>query len=179
MPDRRANSVPSEKDVVLAAREACTSFANCAPSYFNFECRDTWLGWENWLTVDIARRLNSRSVFPFYSYPRQNLRLDISVGLPVKIAVEIKTNYIDNDEASDPHRLMSSRVVKDAEKIRQLHRSIKKVILVSTFFESTDGLRAYSKCVKKDLAERFGAFRCSWHDCSAGGGHNLLLVLSR
>jgi hypothetical protein len=170
---------PSKKDVVSAAVNACASFAECATCFFNFEKRSAWLGWENWLTVEIIRRLNSKLVLPFFPYPKQNLKLDIFIADPVQMAVEVKTNYISNQEVRNPHRLMSGRVVKDAAKLRLLDDSIAKLLLVSTFFESKESLGSYPSRVKRDLAKRFGFFEARWHTCSAGGSHNLLLVLSR
>ncbi|HEY3968330.1 MAG TPA: hypothetical protein VGM05_27445 [Planctomycetaceae bacterium] len=169
---------PSKKGVVSAAIAACSSFAECAKCFFNFERRSSWLGWENWLTIDIVRRLNSDHVLPFYPYSKQNLKLDLFVDAPIQIGVEIKTNYITDQEVKKPHRLMSERVVKDARKMRRLGGSIEKLLLVSTFFESNAGVRAYPARVQNDLAKRFGQFHSRWHTCSTSCGHNLLLVLS-
>jgi hypothetical protein len=169
---------PSKKNVVSAAVGACRSFAECATCFFNFEKRQAWLGWENWLTIEIVRRLNSKLVLPFYSYPKRNLKLDIFIDDPLQIAVEVKTNYISDQEVKNPHRLMSGRVMKDAEKMKHLDNTTGKLLLVSTFFESNEGLMAYPERVKRDLTNRFGLFQCRWHNCSSGGGHNLLLVLS-
>jgi hypothetical protein len=169
---------PSKKDVVSAAIEACESFSECADWFFNFENSPSWLGWENWLTIDILRRLNSEHVRRFHPYSKQKLKLDLFVDAPIQIAVEIKTNYITDQEVIKPRRLMSERVVKDARKMRRLGGAIEKLLLVSNFFESNAALRAYPKRVKNDLAKRFSQFQIRWHNCSSGSGHSLLLVLS-
>ena len=86
-------------NIIRAALESCESFTGCFDSFFNFKERNGWLGWENWLTVDIFRNLNNISVVPFapYSVCKNNLtgKMDLFVRYPSKIAIEIKTNYLD------------------------------------------------------------------------------------
>jgi hypothetical protein len=168
---------PTVDEVIQCATEACRCFADFSDAFFNFEKRSSWLGWENWLTVEVARRLKSRNVLPFYSYPRTGERLDLFVSGPIHIAVEIKTNYITDREAKQNPRPMPSRVLADATKIKRLDTSIRKLLLVSTFFESQTGLSAYPECVAHDLKARFGQFEPKWSDCSSGSGHVLLLAL--
>lgn len=87
------------KDIIRTALDSCESFAQCSKSFFNFKNRNGWLGWENWLAVDIFRRLNSTSVIPFapYSECKKKLtgKMDLFVRYPNKMAIEIKTNYLD------------------------------------------------------------------------------------
>ena len=175
----------SKRTLILAAAKACKSFASSSERFFNFEKRRGWRGWENWLTVDITRRLNNNLVLPFYPYSCVGLNvkttLDIYVDLPVRLAVEIKVNYIDDDEIanSEEHRSLPDRVFKDALKIAGLDRRIDKLLVISTCFESRPALEAYQNLVKDDLAQRFTSFQHRrWYDCSAGTGHNLLLALS-
>jgi hypothetical protein len=142
------------------------------------------LGWENWLTVDITRRLNNALVLPFFPYPDAHLgakrKLDLYIRAPVRLAVELKVNYIDDTEIekSGDQRPLPDRVAQDAEKISVLDQTIGKLLLVSTCFESRPGLDAYQDLVSDDFARRFEHFWFRWYNCSAGSGHNLLLALS-
>ena len=172
-----AGSPPSLDDVVSCAAGACRSFARASAAFFNFEKRAAWLGWENWLSVEITRRLNSRFVLPFYAYPAACERLDLYVDVPVNLAVEIKTNYITDREARKRPRPLPGRVVADARKIERLGTEVGKLLLVSTCFESKFGLKAYPECVAQHVLSRFGRFQATWHDCSQGAGYNLLLAL--
>jgi hypothetical protein len=166
----------TEKHVVRAAVQACRSFAKCSPNFFNFEESANWRGWENWLTVEIARRLDSRCVLAFFAYPKKKLRLDLFVKGNA-LAVEIKTNFITDREAAKENRTLPDRVVKDAKKMRALNAETGRLILVATIFDTREGLVAYKRTVNKDLAPTFVDYRVSWHDCSSGEGHLLLLAL--
>ncbi|HKA08482.1 MAG TPA: hypothetical protein VKD71_14580, partial [Gemmataceae bacterium] len=168
---------PTIDDVIRCAAESCRSFAAFSDAFFNFARRSGWLGWENWLTVEIARRLNSRLVLPFFPYPATGEKLDLYVDAPVDLAVEVKINYITDREARQNPRPMSGRVLADAEKIAGLADRTSKLLLVSTCFESDRGRAAYAACVALDLQTRFGQFQPQWHDCSCGSGYNLLLSL--
>jgi hypothetical protein len=167
----------TEKEIVAAAIGACRSFAKYSPCFFNFQERAAWLGWENWLTVEIARRLDSLRVIPFFTYPKKRLRRDLFVRDDQLVAVEVKTNYITDKEASRENRSLPDRVTKDVVKMRMLDGEIGKLILLATVLDSAQGLAAYKSAVKKDLAKTFVDFRPSWHDCSSGKGHVLLLAL--
>ena len=168
---------PTIHDVIRCTAEACRSFAAFSDTFFNFDRRSAWLGWENWLTVEVARLLNNRLVLPFYPYPVTGEKLDLYIAEPADIAVEVKTNYITDREARRSPRPMSGRVFADAGKIVNLGDRTSKLLLVSTCFDSRAGLHAYEACVGQDLKERFGQFQPQWHDCSNGTGHNLLLSL--
>jgi hypothetical protein len=50
------------KDIIRETLRACKSFSKCSDSFFDFEIRNGWLGWENWLTVDIFRWLDHQYV---------------------------------------------------------------------------------------------------------------------
>src|SRR4051812_44818961 len=88
---------PSREKSVSGAVEACRSFAQCSGCFFTRET--AWRGWENWLTVEIVRCLNHPAVIPFARYPAKNGSMDIGVGNPLRLAVEIKVNYITDAEA--------------------------------------------------------------------------------
>lgn len=177
-PERFDEVYPTIDDVIRCAAESCRSFAACSDAFFNFERRKGWLGWENWLTVEIVRRLNSRLVLPFHPYPETGEKLDLYVCAPVDLAVEIKTNYITDLEAKRNPRPMPGRVVADAAKVAGLGERTSKLLLVSTCFESEAGLAAYKACVARDLRDRFGQFQPRWDNCSCGTGYNSLLSLS-
>ena len=173
----------SKKHIVEAAIRSCKQFARSQVSFF--EERNGFLGWENWLTVDIARQLNDKNVIPFYQYPRRKSKLDIYVKKPFPIAVEIKTNYIDKKEVDwskrhrEGKRLLPERVYKDAKKINRLDPKTEKLLFVSTCFDTHKSLTEYKKLVQEDLKKRFKSFKCHrWHNCSVGDGHNLLLELT-
>lgn len=159
---------PSMENVIACAKAACRSFAKCSANFFNCE---SWLGWENWLTVDIVRRLDNPIVRPFHRYTKDAKKLDIYIDAPVDLAVEIKTNYITDLEAKKSPRPMSRRVLKDAEKIMSWGKDVDRLLLVSTCFDSTVALRAYPECIARDLKRRLGSFKC--------GGSIVHAVLAR
>lgn len=166
-----------QNQVVSAARKACKSFAAFSPRFFDFESREAWLGWENWLTVEIARLLDNKLVRAFGQYPTGKQRFDLYINGPTQVAVEIKVNYITNGEAERPNRPMPDRIVRDAKKLKKLKGSVSKLLLVATCFQSRKGLKAYRRAVQHDLEMRFGEFSYKWFNCSSHDGHNLLLAL--
>jgi hypothetical protein len=51
--------------IVQSAKAACRSFAEYQDNFFDFARPHAWRGWENWLAVDIGRRLNIKTARPF------------------------------------------------------------------------------------------------------------------
>ena len=117
---------PSVKELVRSAVQACKSFASCSSNFFDFDKREAFCGWENWLTVDITRRLNNKHVIPFcpYSEVKHRLKgkLDLYIDSRPSMAVEIKVNYIDDTEIErwGADIGLPKRILKDAKKLRQI-----------------------------------------------------------
>jgi hypothetical protein len=181
------DSSVSIKDLISSAVKACRAFAKCSENFFNFEKTNIWRGWENWLTVDIARRLNRQSVVPFarYSECRDTLKttMDLLVTRPNYIAVEIKVNYWGDDDirrCGEEKKPLPERAIKDIEKLRKAGSDVRKVFMISTVFESRQGLMKYRKRVLDRDQKVLKELNWKWYDCSASrnGGHNLLLVIS-
>ena len=140
---------------------------------------NNWAGWENWLTVDIVRQLNDKSVLPFYSYPRSTQKLDIYIEKPRPLAVEIKVTYLTDNEATDHKRLLTNRVAADAEKLTSLPNDIGRVLLLAACFESSMGRSRYTASDRSDLLQTYASYTSRWYNCSSqSGGHIALLVLS-
>lgn len=172
--------------IVREAKSACLSFAGYQRHFFDFARRPGWAGWENWLTVEVGRRLNTPNVLPFYPYPKkQNRRLlDLfACDRNSKVAVEIKVNYVDDHEIKKWKRRkvgLPDRVLEDRDKLQSLRGKISRLLLVSTCFESPNGLASYPDLIDSRLRQDFQRWRVEWHDCSVPGkGWNLLLVLSQ
>jgi hypothetical protein len=175
---------PSKCNVVLFAAKACKSFAESSACFLNRPGR-AYGGWENWLTVEITRLLNNPCVIPFCGYPcgdaKIRTNLDIYIERPVPIAVEIKVNYITNEEIRNwgPKIEFPDRILDDGRKLDKLDHKTVKLLLVSTCFDSSEGLDKYLSCMERTLGKRFESLQHhSWYNCSAGTGHNLLLALS-
>jgi hypothetical protein len=167
--------------VIQAAAAACRSFAAYQHRFFRFDRRNGWRGWENWLTVDICRRLDSGNVHPFDRYPRSRERrhLDIFVSGETPLAVEIKINYIDDKEALIKNKL-PDRILDDRKKLDSIEGPMGRLILVSTCFESGNSAESYPARVAAAIASDFLHWHAEWHDCSVpGNGSNKLLALSR
>lgn len=133
------------KDIIRSSWIACESFLSCSDAFFNFKIRNGWLGWENWLTVDIIRRLNNISVVPFapYSMCKQNLtgKMDLFVRYPNKIAVEIKTNFWDANEFGDDNKIIRKfpeRILKDIIKLKRVGDDIYQLLAIAIVFELGD-----------------------------------------
>lgn len=167
--------------IVREAANACQSFAGYQSRYFDFERRPGYRGWENWLTVDIGRRLNHKNVLAFHGYPTGRERFDLYVEGATPIAVEVKVNYLDQDEIqeSGPERDLPPRVVSDAEKLNTLNPTTSRLLLVSTCFERSECRRAYKRLVAPSIARHFPNWEHEWRDCSdaRNKGWNLLLAL--
>jgi hypothetical protein len=134
-------------DIIRTTLNACNSFSLCSDSFFNFKMRSGWLGWENWLTVEIFRNLNNISVVPFapYSMCDQNLtgKMDLFVRYPNKIAIEIKTNYLDANDLgrNDQSTKLPDRILKDVRKLKRVCDDIYQLLLIAIVFELGDHLQ--------------------------------------
>jgi hypothetical protein len=178
---RRRSGGTHRNTVIQAAAAACRSFAAYQSRFFRFDRRNGWRGWENWLTVDICRRLDSDDIHPFERYPtsRERRHFDIFVSGEPPLAVEIKVNYIDDEEALGKKKL-PDRVLDDREKLDSIKESMGRLILVSTCFESRNSAESYPARVAAAIASDFPHWHAEWHDCSVpGNGSNKLLALSR
>jgi hypothetical protein len=165
--------------IVHEAAAACRSFAAYQLRFFN--SRAGWRGWENWLTVDVCRRLNHKHVLPFHLYPdrKKKRHLDFFVRGDQQVAVEIKVNFIDDDEVGSKIQL-PNRILEDRDKLESLTPEIARLLIVSTCFDSDRGAQLYKSRLQAHLREAFQGWRASWHDCSVkGDGWNLLLVLGK
>lgn len=167
---------PTIQRVVRSAEAACRSLSRCN-NFFNFDETDSWLGWENWLTIDIIRRLNHRSIVRFGRYPSGAGQSDILVRVKRPIAVEIKVNYVDDDEVEKwgraGTRTLPERVVKD---LRKLVGSIERgtcLMLVATGIESPRCGRVYKNLIDAYLKRDWGHWKRSWSIC----GRVLLLSM--
>ncbi len=171
--------------VVRAATAACRSFARYQSCYFQFDRRPGYRGWENWLTVEIARELHTRAILPFFEYPSGHQRLDLfAEDERAKLAVEIKVNYLDNREIearAERGTEFPDRILADRDKLDSLGAGVGRLLLVATCFESRDGLQTYPRLIQASLRRDFGFWRAQWRDCSRARdrGWNLLLALSR
>jgi len=172
------------KRVVRAAKGACCCFASYQAKFFNFDRRPGWRGWENWLTVEVCRRLHARTVLAFYRLDGRYLDLFVREGDP-EVGVEIKVNYVDDREnqiwAQKGTYGLPARILKDRDKLKGLPANITRLLLVSTCFESRATLDPYQKGIDASLGGDFQRWDAEWHDCSGHGdqGGNLLLALSR
>ena len=168
--------------LIWATIKSCSSFAICSSNFF--KNREGWRGWENWLTVDIARQINSDNIIPFAKYSECDSDINGLMDLLVKtkhyfIAVEIKVNYWDDDEITKRYDAkdyisLPSRAVEDINKLKKAGPDVRKLFMMSIVFESGDGINKYRKIfnrnheVLRDMNWKF--FNC--------GDHNLLLVIS-
>jgi hypothetical protein len=157
---------PNIKSVIKAAADACKSLSQCT-NFFNSDETESWRGWENWLTVDIVRRLNSASVVRFGHYPSKSEKTDILV--PKKIAVEIKTNYVETSEveawiAKASYRL-PDRVIRDLRKLNRLGKDMKRVLLFAIAFENPKDQAKYKRLLDQYLTSSWDAWEKQWHKC--------------
>lgn len=164
--------------VILTAADACKSLSQCT-NFFNFDETDSWVGWENWLTVDIIRGLNSASVFRSGNYPKSSEKTDILINGESKIAVEIKVNYVETAEvakwsAKGSHKL-PDRVIKDIRKLNRLAKGMKRVLLFAVAFEDPKDQKNYIKLIDMYLSDSWGSWESQWHKC---GTFMLLSLLS-
>ena len=154
------------RNVILAAADACKSLSQCT-NFFNFDETDSWLGWENWLTVDIVRRIDSPLVVRFGKYPESSEKTDILVNGEYKIAVEIKVNYVDTLEVSKWHKdgryKLPNRVIKDLRKLNRLGKGMKRVLLFAIAFEDPKDQNKYKNLVDKYLTISWDSWENQWH----------------
>lgn len=172
--------------VIAVATKACKSFAACSNNFFYFDQTEAWRGWENWLTVEIVRRLNSKDIRPFCSYSNlgesTKKKMDLYIDRPSKIAVEIKVNYISEleiDRWNKRKQGLPDRITDDLKKRELVDQKTYFLMLVSTVLESKQSCISYRKHINADLSERFNHMNWRWYDCShARGGWNMLLAIS-
>jgi hypothetical protein len=166
---------PTIDQVVQAGAASCRSLSRCN-NFFVFEHSDSWLGWENWLTVDIVRRLNHRAVVRFGAYSNGSTRSDIFLKTKQKIAVEIKVNYIDDNELDKwigkKHGL-PKRVADDLKKLTKSIRNADRLMLMATALESSRRSSEYRALIDEDLSSNWPKWTREWAKC----GNILLLSL--
>ena len=168
---------PSISDVIRAAADACKSLSQCG-NFFNFDKTNSWRGWENWLTVDVIRRLDSPSVVRFGNYPDSSEKTDILISGPNCTAVEIKVNYVDSSEVeawkeSASYKL-PRRVTEDLWKLNRLGKDMNRVFLFAIAFENTNDKTKYKGLLDQSLAKSWGSWASQWHECETF----MLLALS-
>ncbi len=173
------------KDIISAAVKSCKSFAKCSENFFGKEESNSSGGWENWLTVDIIRRLNSNKVRPFYGYSvlskKSKQEMDFYVKGPLQIAVEIKVNYIDSKDMAKGKIVLPPRINKDFEKYKLLDKETYFLFLISTFLEYKKDLTKYKKLINSVLENRSADMKWlnwDWYDCSIPNSYNVLLAIS-
>ena len=164
------------------ARQACLSFAAYEKRFFNFEKRNGWAGWENWLTIDILRRLNVTSAEPYAPYPNGKQRFDILVDEP-RIVVEIKVTYIDRAHVKKfelrGRGALSGRLTKDAKKVEAHTKDSVGLLMLAVAFEHADLIRPYKTLVNEDIKDNYSTFKTHrWFNCSAEDGCVSLLALT-
>ena len=169
---------PNERDIFRAACGACRSLSNCR-NFFNFDFSDSWLGWENWLTVEIVRRLDHASVIRFGKYPGSRERSDILVQGSSSVAVEIKVNFVDSKEIQEwkaaAAYALPNRVANDLRKLNRLGRRMNKLLLFAVAFESPKDHAAYRRLLATYLSSSCKAWSQRWRKCDSF----LLVSLSR
>ena len=167
------------KDVIQSAIKACEIFSPCLENFFNFELRHGYLGWENWLTVEIFRNLNSSAVVPFapYSICKKSLPglMDLFVRYPNQIVVEIKTNYLDNDELGANSLKLHSRIKDDISKMNKVGNSIYQLLILAIVFESQDGLEKYQNELFDTTQLEVMDMNCKFYTVSSASDHKVLL----
>jgi len=176
----KKNKNISIRKLIEAAIASCSAFTSC--SYNFFKNRDGWRGWENWLTVDITRQINSDKIIPFAQYsefkPNINSKMDILVTEPKPIAIEVKVSYWTNKEFEGKKKiLLPDNVVCDIRKLKKAGQNVRKVLFFSILFESADGLEKYYNLFNREQ-RLLKNMNWKFYDCSVSGGHNILLVIS-
>jgi hypothetical protein len=139
------------------------------------------------LRLILAVELICQNIIPFAAYSEYKsdirVKMDLLVTKPKKIAVEIKVNYWGDDEITKhckKTKPLPDRAVEDIKKLKQLGSNIHKVFLISTVFESADGLKTYKNKIFDKNQKVIKDLNWKWYDCSASPskGYNLLLVVS-
>lgn len=164
-----------KKHVIEAAARSCKSLSSCE-NFFRFEHSDSWLGWENWLTVDIVRRLDHPDVVRFGAY-RGRLRSDITIVGRKSLAVEVKVSFVDRKEIvrwSNKHtvRKLPARALKDLAKLKMASSTARLFLFAAALEDASDSLR-YRKILRQHLKSDLHGWRSSWHEC----GSIMLLAL--
>jgi hypothetical protein len=110
--------------------------------------------------------------------------MDIYVRGSTQMVVEIKVNYIDEEEIpkfQKNKRVLPVRITDDLKKIKLIGEDPYFLLLVATVLESPESLRSYKEIVDRDLKKRFNRkeWTWEWYNCSdkKEGGYILLLVI--
>lgn len=168
------------KDVIQSAIKACEIFSPCLEDFFNFELRSGYLGWENWLTVEMFRNLNSPAVIPFAPYSICEKSppgfMDLFVRYPNQIVVEIKTNYLDNDELGANSLKLHSRIKDDISKMNKVGNSIYQLLILAIVFESQDGLEKYQYELFDTTQLEVMDMNWKFYTVSSASDHKVLLL---
>lgn len=135
------------REIIQTAFDCCSEFALCLDNFFDFDNRNGWLGWENWLTTEIFLKLNTNSVVPFAPYSKCRLtlkgRMDLFIKRPYEVGVEIKTNFLDDKEVEAGEQELPKRILKDIAKLKKLGNQVYQLLIVAIVFESENGLTMY------------------------------------
>jgi len=171
-------AAPSLQSLITAASGACKSLSRCS-NFFNFHRNDSWLGWENRLTVDIVRPLKQAAVVRFGEYANGS-KSDITIFGRRPIVTEIKVSFVDESELSrwtkrGSHKL-PTRVQSDLEKLAAFPDPAQRVMLLATCFENVrQSTGPYTKLINPYLDSHYAQWKRSWVRC----GNIVLLVLVR
>lgn len=158
--------VPGARDVTRAAVDAVRDLSKCQHFFKNLEKNESWRGWENWLTVEIVRRLDHSSVTRFGRYSSGSARADIVVTGSPLMMVEVKVNYIERREIErwrkENEFRLPTRIVKDIQKLQKMGRRKKRLLIVATAFEPGVGPREYTRRVEEWSRARWRRWRIRW-----------------
>lgn len=179
--------MPTITDIIYAALESCEAFADVSNNFFNFEKRkNAWRGWENWLTVDIIRKLNNKTVIPFAKYPKHNYSMDFGIGEKpdiYKIVVEIKTTYFTEDELERRKSYLVARLRKDMFKFEDAEDAW-CLYLIAIVLPSHNSCVLYEKQVDNYLKNNRNElawddnFRWRFYGPVGGGDRDYVLLLA-
>ena len=162
----------------MHAAAACRVFAAYEKRFF--DARSGWTGWENCLTVDILRRLNSSEAVGFADYPEQSTKFDIWIRNP-RTAVEIKVPGDDAEVAKFAKKgaaKISGRLASDAMKLEPILGSRIGILFLAVEFQSNALAAQYQKLVQSDLRNTYVRFpRAKCINCNSKDGHMSLLAL--
>ncbi len=168
----------SIRDILLSSIYALESFSKFAESFFENRDEDAWRGWENWLTVDILRRLNNKNNIIFYPYCycsdeiQDNTKMDI-FNKKNSICIEIKTNYLTDNEIGEDINL-HNRIVQDLDRLNRLDENqYFKLLIVGIVF---DAIESINKFIEYFRGNQINNYNWRLYNCSAKNGAPILLL---
>jgi len=171
--------------VVSSAVDSVKKFAKISNIFFNFEKRNGYLGWENWLTVEIFRKLNSSCVVPYAKYScgkgNKSNYMDLKVGGSASMAIEIKTNYLDQKEVNEMKGELSfpERINKDISKVKIEKSVAYRLILIAIVFDTLETRKKFESILKGNEDVYIKRMNWNYYNCSVRGrGQIILLVIS-